>query len=155
VAMALSLISHTRRGYHPHNSVLVRTQEGYWRATPVAQGGQAAPGLIIYRFTHSLYYANAQRFQDEALELTKPDGAQPRWFCVDGAAIDDVDFTAGAMLASVARTLRERNVRMLFSELNAHVGRQLDRSGVTDIVGTDASFESLEQALEETQRAVG
>jgi MFS superfamily sulfate permease-like transporter len=151
VAMALSLISHTRRGYNPHNSVLVRTPEGYWRPVPVAQGGEAAPGLVIYRFTHSLYYANAQRFQDEALELTKPGRAQTRWFCVDGAAIDDVDFTAGAMLGSVARTLRERHIRMVFAELNIHVRRQLDRSGVTDIVGNDAYFESLEQAGEALQ----
>ena len=152
VAMALSLISHTRRGYDPHNSVLVPTQQGYWRSVPVAQGGQAAPGLIIYRFTHSLYYANAQRFQDEALELTKPDGAPTRWFCVDGAAIDDVDFTAGAMLGSVARTLRARNVRLVFAELSDHVRAELDRSGVTELVGNDAYFETLGQAGEEFQR---
>jgi len=152
VAMALSLISHTRRGYDPHNSVVVRTEQGYWRPVPVAQGGFAAPGLIVYRFTHSLYYANTQRFQDEALELTRPDGVQTRWFCVDGAAIDDVDFTAGAMLGSVARTLRQQNIRMVFVEVNDHVRRQLDRSGVTEVVGSDAYFETLEQAGEESQR---
>jgi high affinity sulfate transporter 1 len=152
VAMGLSLISHTRRGYDPHNSVIVRTQQGYWRPVPVAEGGQAAPGLIIYRFTHSLYYANAQRFQDEVLELTKPDRGQPRWLCVDGTAIDDVDFTAGAMLGSVARTLRQRNVHLVFAGVNVHVRRQLDRSGVTEIIGSDAYFETLEEAGEESQR---
>jgi high affinity sulfate transporter 1 len=151
VAIALSLISHTRRGYDPHNAVVVRTPEGYWRPVPVAQGGQAAPGLIIYRFTHSLYYANAQRFQDEVLMLTRPGGVQPRWFCVDGAAIDDVDFTGGAMLVSVARTLRERNVRLIFAELADHVRTELDRSGVTEVVGNDAYFETLEQAGEASQ----
>src|SRR5262245_64453174 len=152
VAMGLSLISHTRRGYDPHNSVLVRTQEGFWRSVPVAQGGEAAPGLVIYRFTHSLYYANAQRFQDEVLVLAKPDGVPPRWLCVDGAAIDDVDFTAGAMLVSVARTLRERNVKLVFAELSDHVRSELDRSGVTALVGDDAYFETLGDAGEESQR---
>jgi high affinity sulfate transporter 1 len=152
VAMGLSLISHTRRGYDPHNSVLVRTPEGYWQSVPVAQGGQAAPGLIIYRFTHSLYYANAQRFQDETRELTRPGSEQTRWFCVDGAAIDDVDFTAGAMLRSVARTLRERNVRLVFAEISDHVRGELDRSGVTELVGSDAYFETLGRAGEEYAR---
>jgi MFS superfamily sulfate permease-like transporter len=152
VAIALSLISHTRRGYDPHNSVVVRTQEGYWQSVPVAQRGQASPGLTIYRFTHSLYYANAQRFQDEALELTRPDGVQTRWFCVDGAAIDDVDFTAGAMLRSVARTLGERNVRLVFAEMSEHVRGELDRSGVTELVGQDAYFETLGKAGEEFLR---
>jgi len=152
VAIGLSLISHTRRGYDPHNSVVVRTDKGYWRSVPVAQGGQAAPGLTIYRFTHSLYYANAQRFQDEVLALGKANGAAPRWLCVDGAAIDDVDFTAGAMLASVARTLRERNVRLVFAELSDHVRAELDRSGVTALVGDDAYFDTLGDAAEESQR---
>ena len=154
VAIALSLISHTRRGYDPHNSVLVQT-DGFWRPVPVARGGQAAPGLIIYRFTHSLYYANAQRFQDEALALTKPGDVPTRWFCVDGAAIDDIDFTAGAMLASVARTLHERNVRLVFAEISDHVRRELDRSGVTELVGTTAFFQDLEQARQEAQRNAG
>jgi high affinity sulfate transporter 1 len=150
-AIALSLISHTRRGYDPHNSVLVR-RDGIWRTMPVSQGGQAAPGLIIYRFTHSLYYANAQRFQDEALALTKPEGVPTRCLCVDGAAIDDIDFTAGAMLASVARTLRERNVRLVFAEISDHVRDDLDRSGVTELVGKAAFFQDLEQARQEAQR---
>jgi high affinity sulfate transporter 1 len=150
VAMALSLISHTRRGYDPHNSVLVPTPQGYFHPVPVSQGGQAAPGVIVYRFSHSLYYANAQRFQDEVLELTEPGGAPTRWLCVDGAAIDDVDYTGGAMLTSVARKLQERGVRLVFAELNDHVRRELDRSGVTDIVGKDAYFESLEEVREES-----
>jgi MFS superfamily sulfate permease-like transporter len=153
VAMALSLISHTRRGYDPHNSVLVPSPRGYFHPVPVAEGGQAAPGVIVYRFTHSLYYANAQRFQDEVLELTRPGGTPTtRWLCVDGAAIDDVDYTGGAMLISVARKLQQRDVRLVFADMNDHVRRELDRSGVTEIVGKDAYFDSLEEAREESQR---
>ena len=74
-------------------------------------------------------------------------------FCVDGAAIDDVDFTAGAMLGSVARTLHERNVRLAFAEVSAHVRDELDRSGVTELVGEGAFFEDLEQARQEALRA--
>jgi sulfate permease, SulP family len=155
VAMAVSLISHTRRGYDPHNSVLIPTQEGRFRSVPVAHGGQAAPGLVIYRFTHSLYYANAQRFQDEALALTMPAAVPTHWFCVDGAAIDDVDFTAGTILVSVARTLRERNVRMIFAAVSDHVREELDRSGVTELVGRSAYFDDLEQAGQESQRNPG
>jgi MFS superfamily sulfate permease-like transporter len=147
VAMALSLISHTRRGYHPRNSVLVPTADRFWRSVPVAQGGQAAPGLVVYRFTHSLYYANAERFQDEALELTKPSPTEPaRWLVADCAAIDDVDFTAGAMLAQVAHKLEQRNVRLVFADISDHVRGELDRSGVTEVVGTDAYFQNLHDA---------
>jgi MFS superfamily sulfate permease-like transporter len=146
VAIALSLISHARRGYSPHNSVLVQTPAGFWHPVPVEQGGgQAAPGLVIYRFSHGLYYANAQKLQDEVPELTKPSCVATRWLCVDGVAIDDVDFTGGATLVSISNTLRERNTRLLFAGVSDHVRGELDRSGVTDLVGTDAYFEDLEQ----------
>jgi MFS superfamily sulfate permease-like transporter len=157
VAMALSLISHTRRGYSPHNTVLAPTPDGSWRAAPVATGAQAAPGLVIYRFTHALYYANAQKLLDEALELTAP-GAAPvpvRWLCVDGAAIDDVDFTGGATLVQVANTLRQRDVRLVLAGVSDHVRGELDRSGVTELVGADAYFVDLEQARREFQHDQG
>jgi high affinity sulfate transporter 1 len=151
-AMALSLIIHTARGYSPHNTVLVRSGRGYWRAAPVAEGGQAAPGIVVYRFTHSLYYANAQRFLDEALELTRPrDGVPPtRVLCADCAAIDDVDYTGGAMLVQLAHTLQERAVRLVFAGASDHVRRQLDLSGVTDLIGKDAYFEDIEVATTES-----
>jgi MFS superfamily sulfate permease-like transporter len=153
VAMGLSLIIHTRRGYDPHNSVLVPTADGAWRTRPVAEGGQAEPGLVVYRFTHSLYYANAARFQEEALALTAPATAPTRWLCVDGAAIDDVDYSAGVMLGQVARTLQARNVRLVFAALADHVRKELDLSEVTSIVGTDAYFEDIEAAGKEFARA--
>jgi high affinity sulfate transporter 1 len=155
VAMALSLIIHTARGYSPHNTVLVSTPDRFWRPVPVAQGGQALPGLVIYRFTHGLYYANAQRFQDEALDLTRDGTVPTRWLCADGAAIDDVDFTGGAMLVSIAHTLQERNVRLVFAGLSDHVHQELDRSGVTEVVGADAYFATLEEAAHEFQQGHG
>jgi high affinity sulfate transporter 1 len=146
VAMALSLIIHTARGYSPHNAVLVPASRGYWRAVPVDQGGQAEPGMVIYRFTHGLYYANAERFLEEALDLTK-DGAVPtRCLCADFTAIDDVDFTGGAMLAQLARTLAKRGVRLVFANVSDHVHRELNRSGVTDLVGSEAYYDDLEAA---------
>ncbi|MBV9326455.1 MAG: SulP family inorganic anion transporter [Chloroflexi bacterium] len=146
VAMAASLISHTRRGYSPHNSVLVPRPDGSWQAIPVTAGAQAAPGVVMYRFTHSLYYANSQKFFDEVLDLTRPGGAAVRCLCVDCTAIDDVDFTGGAMLRQVAIELRGRVVRLLFANVSEHVRQELDRSGVTGVVGNNAYLSDLTEA---------
>ena len=146
VAMAASLISHTRRGYSPHNSVLVPRPDGSWQAIPVTAGAQAAPGVVMYRFTHSLYYANSQKFFDEVLDLTRPRGAAVRCLCVDCTAIDDVDFTGGAMLRQVAIELRGRVVRLLFANVSEHVRQELDRSGVTGVVGNNAYLSDLTEA---------
>jgi len=51
LAIVLSLIDHTRRGYRPKNALLARVESGELRAQPVATKVQALPGLLIYRFT--------------------------------------------------------------------------------------------------------
>jgi hypothetical protein len=56
------------------------------------------------------------------------------------------------MLRSVARTLRERNVQLVFAEISDHLRRQLDRSDVTELVGQDAYFDTLGKASEEFVR---
>ena len=65
LAIALSLIDHTRYGYRPKNAVLRPSESGGWQTEPVAKAASAAPGLVIYRFTHSLYYANCRQLADE------------------------------------------------------------------------------------------
>ena len=97
LAMLLSLFSHTRHGYHPKNAVMVADQEG-WKTQPVATQAQFLPGLMVYRFTHGMYYANAELLSAEVTKLAQE--AQPPlvWFCLDAAAVDDVDYTAAATL---------------------------------------------------------
>ena len=89
LAIVLSLIDHTRRGYRPKNSVMVPTQSGLLRAKPVATQAQAqaAPGLLIYRFTHSMYYANTQQLSEQITDLAN--NAQPplRWICLDASEL--------------------------------------------------------------------
>jgi len=158
VAMAASLISHVRRGYNPQNTVLVPAADGprHWHSVPVATGGQALPGLVVYRFTHGLYYANADKFLLETLDLGKRGPAPTRWLCVDCSAIDDVDFTAGSVLLQVAQTLKKRNVRLVFANATDHVVRELNLSNVTQMVGADAYFDDLGDVLERFQTdAVG
>jgi len=94
LAIALSLIDHTRHGYRPKNAVLVQNVSGAWQAQPVARATQTEPGLVVYRFTHSLYYANVQQLADEVASLVANAKPPLRWLCLDASAIDDIDFTA-------------------------------------------------------------
>jgi MFS superfamily sulfate permease-like transporter len=114
LAMALSLLDHVRRGYRPKNTVVVKPEGGGWRTLPVASPGQFVPGLLVYRFTHSMYYANAQSFSEDVLELVK--GAEPplSWFCIDADAIDDVDFSAAETLRTTYGVLKEQGIRLVF-----------------------------------------
>ena len=111
LAIVLSLLDHVRRGYRPKNSMIVAGDGRGWRALPVTQPLQVEPGLMIYRFTHSMYYANAEQLSEQILALAK--NAEPRlsWFCIDASAVDDVDFSAAETLHSLHGILEEQGIR--------------------------------------------
>ena len=113
----------------------------------MAPGVVTLPGLIVYRFTNSLYYANASHFHSEILELL--DSAEPKaqWFCLDCAAIYDIDYTGDRLLHEMHTELQDRGVRVVLSEVPDNVRRLLDRYGVTSLLGRDAYFETVSQVV--------
>jgi SulP family sulfate permease len=143
LAIVLSIFSHTRHGYKPKNAVLAFDRSGKPHMLPVSSHAQVVPGLMIYRFHHSMYYANAERFSQEVLELV--DSAQPplSWFCIDLTAVDDIDFSAAATLRETCKLLKQRDVRLVLAEVEGDIRHELDRSQVTALIGKDAYFETV------------
>ncbi len=141
-AMFLSLVSHTRHGYRPKNAVIVAAQPEGWKIEPVASQGQLLPGLMAYRFNHSMYYANAEQMFEEVSRLAKEAKPPLVWFCIGAGAVDDIDYTAAAALRSIYALLREQGIRLIFFEVSSEVYAQLERSGITGLVGKDAFYTS-------------
>ena len=147
LAMVLSILIHTRHGYKPKNSVLEVDEVGKIRMAPVSSHAQALPGLVVYRFSHSMYYANSELFTQEVLDLANEADPPLSWLCVDGIAMDDVDFSAAAAMAEIVHQLQERKVKLVLSEIDDNVRAELDRSEVTALIGNDAIFDTLEDVV--------
>jgi sulfate permease, SulP family len=150
LAMVLSLLDHVRKGYHPRDTILVPGPAGRTRARPVAWGQpqDLEPGLVVYRFAASLYYANANRFAEEIRSILSRDAGPPRWLCLDASGIGDVDYSAGQMLISLHGQTQERATRIVLADVDASVRDELDRFGITALVGEDAYFDSVMLAVE-------
>ena len=155
-AVVLSLLDHTRQGYRPHNSVVVRDEEHGLRAQPIGvpphgnlRGGmhssslQAKPGLLIYRFSHSIYYANTELLFSQVTELLAAAAPPLEWFCIDAAAIDDIDFTGAATLRAVHDTLRKAGVKLVFAHVSSEVRATLEKYEIAGLLDKDALFDSL------------
>jgi SulP family sulfate permease len=147
LAVAASVLDHLRLSYHPTNSVLVKSPDGHWRASPVQPGARTQQGLVVYRFGSSLYYANSSRL-DEDIAALAGHGDPLHWMVLDSAAIGDVDYTAAAVLTRVVEELRQRRVRLVFTSVLGPVRQQLDRYGISAIVGPDAYYATPGAALE-------
>lgn len=147
VAVVASIIDHLRHSYEPRSAVLVKSSAGHWRSLPVTAGARTAAGLVVYRFGSGLYFANAARLADDVSLLTRS-GPTLTWFCLDGAAIGDVDYSAGAVLTRAQTQLRAAGVRMVLANINEPVSAQLQRYGLAAALGPDACFDTSGEVLE-------
>jgi sulfate permease, SulP family len=154
LAVVASIIDHVRHTYHPFNSVLVKSPAGHWQPAPVLPGARTEPGLVIYRFGTSLYYANASRLIDDITALAAQ-GSPLRWMVLDCAAISDVDYTAAAVFTRTIEHLRKRHIRLAVSSVLGPVREQLDRYGISAVLGPGAYYETPGEALEAFHAAEG
>jgi MFS superfamily sulfate permease-like transporter len=143
LAIVLSLIDHTRRGYRPSNTVLSIDPDGHWQSIPAKSGAQFLPGLIIYRFNHSMYYANSEQFKTEVIDLVTGAGSPISWFCLDGVAIDDIDFSAAAAVREIFRLLKQKGISLVLVEVQDNVRGELDRYKITEMTGIANIFETI------------
>ena len=154
LAIALSLIDHTRRGYNPKNALLMRGESGVWKPQPVTTQVQAEPGLMIYRFTHSMYYANSQQLSEEVTLLANTASPQLRWFCIDGSAVDDVDYSAAETLRALHAILQEKGIRLVVAQVMEDVTAQ-SRYNLSVLFGSDAFFDTLDDVVKAYRQLPG
>jgi len=154
LAIVLSLIDHTRRGYRPKNAVLVATNSGGLHAQPVTTKAEAIPGLLIYRFTHSMYYANAEQLSEEITRLANSAEPPLRWFCIDFSAVDDIDYSAAETLRSIFGILKDKGIRLVIAEVMEDVKKE-SRYHLLQLFGEDAMYDTLEDVMKAYRQQAG
>jgi high affinity sulfate transporter 1 len=149
LAVALSLLRHVRHSYHPHTMMLAPTAAtgGRWAPVPATPGTQTAPGLIVYRFGADLFFANDHFFVDDVRHLLDRAPTPVRWLIVDAGAITDLDYSAARTLAEFCEGLKQRGINVLFARVNQYLRADMDRHGITAVLGETHLFETLHTAL--------
>jgi high affinity sulfate transporter 1 len=148
VAILASLIDHLRRSYRPPTTVLMEragTRAGY-RAEPVEPQSRTQPGLVVYRFSSSLYYANANHFLEEMRAFITSDDP-PRWLCIDAVSMPDVDYTGGKVVEQLAASCTDHSVRLVIADLQPGVRRQLEQYGTLATLRDDALYDSVADVI--------
>jgi sulfate permease, SulP family len=64
-----------------------------------------------------------------------------------GRAIGDVDYTGCETLIQVHAELRERGIRFVLSGVGRPIRKVLDASGVTEAIGEEAYYTSVDDVL--------
>ena len=148
VAILASLIDHLRRSYRPPTGVLQPAGTGGgWHSTEADPGARSLPGLVVYRFAGSLYYANANLFFEQTSAFATADDP-PTWLCIDAAALPDIDYSGGETIRQLYGELHEHGIRLVFAEPMAAVRASLDRYGLYDLLGADAIYPTVSDVVE-------
>jgi SulP family sulfate permease len=155
LAMLLSLFSHTRHGYHPKNEVIVPADPEGWQFQPVSTQAQYLPGLMVYRFTHGMYYANAELLSQEVTRLAQEANPPLVWFCLEASAVDDIDYSAAATLRSLQSFLKTKGIRLVFADVSPEVKAELVHSKITDLVGQDALYATVALVIKDYRQKMG
>jgi high affinity sulfate transporter 1 len=148
VAIVLSVVIHLRHSYRPSDKLLVQGPTQRWLHKPLASGAQAAPGLAMYRFGASLYYANASRFAEETRQIRKNADPPLEWLCLVFEAVIDVDYTGSAMVRAGVERLYRHGIRVVLCEVPEEVKVELDKDGLTELIGVDNFYDDIDDALQ-------
>ena len=105
IAVVSSLLALVRRAYRPRIAVLGRAsgelsadEDFRFRSIDRHPEYETIPGLVLFRFSNELFFANASFFRDTTLRLVARSDPPARTVLVDASAISNIDTTAVAML---------------------------------------------------------
>ena len=147
LAIGLSIVEHVYHSYKPSDHLLAQGPDGLPRLTPVGSGTQALPGLAIYRFGASLYYANTARFTEEVVDLAENASPPLRWLAISGSVIGDIDYQGSQTVSAVKGELDRLGVTLVLCDVDPSVRRELDAYGLTAAIGEDHLFDSVSEVL--------
>jgi SulP family sulfate permease len=151
VGILASLVEVLRRAVMPHTAVLGRVAGPVrtYRDVEIFHDAETVPGLIVYRFDAPLFFANADVFRREILELV--DGAREptREVIVSAEAIYDIDTTGIEMLERLHDDLQARSVRLVFARVKTRTRELMRRTGLEARLGEDHFFLRVEDAAEQ------
>jgi MFS superfamily sulfate permease-like transporter len=148
IGVVFSLILLLRALAFPPAAVLGRTPDGGWHDTLHRPDAVPVPGLLVYRFSAPLFFANCDLFRDRIAALIDMAPRPVTGVVVDGGAIHDVDLMACDMLVELDRELGERGIGLAFGNLRDRVRRDIER-GLSLAPDADApSSPSVAEAAE-------
>jgi sulfate permease, SulP family len=147
VAMVLSLLRVVAHSYRPHTGVLVAGEDGAWRTEAPDPGTMTQPGIVIYRFSAPLFYANAGRFAEDIRDVAGAVHSPVRWLVVDAEAITNLDYSAARTVLALQKELASAGISLAFARVGPSLQADLVRHGLVDVIGKERIFRRIHDAL--------
>ncbi len=108
-------------------------QPGHRHFRDLKEGEQIYPleGVIIYRFSSNLFFANISVLETELSAAIKED---TRAVILDASGIGSIDITAADRLELLSKSLKERNIRFYMTEHISELNTQMRKLGLGHLI---------------------
>jgi len=153
LGVGLSLLLLIYRATSPTSAVLGQVPgESAFRDISRRPNLQTTPGLLVFRFDSSLFFASANHF-GEALQArvdqaSKSGGVPVRQVLVDAETINLLDTTAAEMLLDVHASLMKQGITLAFARVRDPVRDKMALTGVVDAVGAEHFHDTVIEGVE-------
>jgi MFS superfamily sulfate permease-like transporter len=147
-ALVLAVLGLLRRQYHPTHYVESLRPDGSLAYSPADTGVQSEPGLLVFRFDSSIYYANATTFVDDVERLLDSAPDPVRLVVLDCSSVDDVDYTASQAVSRLIDYVHSKDAHVALAEADPQLVASFERGGVFAKVRTTEVFGTVAAAVE-------
>jgi SulP family sulfate permease len=156
VAVGLSVIDTVRRSARPHDAVLGWVERlGRYGDVSLHRTARVTPGVVVYRLDDRLFFANARYFKGRVREAIRAAPEPASWLVFDAEAVTHVDSTGLEALDQLTRDLRREGITLVVARLKTRLDAQLESAGVTETIGRDRFYPTVQAAVAAFVRAQG
>ena len=123
-------------------------QPGHRHFRDLKEGSQihAVSGVIIYRFSSNLFFANIQVLKRDIEDSIKED---TKAVILDAGGIGSIDITAADQLGILYQSLKEKGIRFYMTEHIAELNEQLRKLGLSYMIEEGSVRRTIHIALKD------
>lgn len=108
----------------------------------------AISGVVIYRFSNSLFFANAGILQQDIEDAIRED---TKAVILDASGITSMDITAADRIAALYKSLNDRGIKFYITEHIAALNDQMRRLGLTELIENGCVRRTIHVALKDME----
>jgi len=141
IAIGIAFFEFLWDSWRPNYAVLGRVSgiRGYHNIQRYPNA-RRVPGLVLFRWSAPLFFANAELFHQRVLEAIAQSPTPVRRIIITAEPVTDIDVTSADMLAELEHTLKESGTELRFAEMKDPVKDKLRRFELLDRFGGAANF---------------
>jgi MFS superfamily sulfate permease-like transporter len=148
VAVALSIIDVIRRAAAPHDAVLGWSQEeGRYADVRTHPDATVTPGVVVYRFSGRLFFANAHYFKRRVWAAVDGAPKPVRVLVIDSSGLTGIDASSVDALVEVHSGCQARNIVLEVARASSELRQRFEETGVAELVGPQRFFPTVAAAV--------